>query len=53
MDIAEWIFGSPYLDPRSFSLVVRSNDGGYSCYTEGNNNIFLPTAATQGYGDGK
>jgi hypothetical protein len=48
-----FFFASPDLLPGSFSLVLKSGPEGYACYTEGNNNAFIPSDQTAGFADCK
>lgn len=47
-----WIWGKGPLDPIDYSLVVRSGEDGFACYTRGNNLIYMPSDYTAGYTDG-
>ena len=46
-----WTFQRTVLEEAEFSLVVRSGQDGYACYTSGNIFLFAPAAAPFGYVD--
>lgn len=48
-----WTWASPRLDRMGFSLVTKGGDDGFSCYVQGNNQIWLPPDITSGYNDRK
>ncbi|KAH7355636.1 hypothetical protein BKA66DRAFT_430002 [Pyrenochaeta sp. MPI-SDFR-AT-0127] len=46
-----FIFITPELAPRNFSMVAESGSDGFVCFIKGSNNVFLPKNQSYGYAD--
>jgi hypothetical protein len=52
-NIDYWVFVTPELLPRDFSLVARSGTDGFVCLVKSSNTVLFPQELTMGYLDCK